>query len=146
MFKVDKKTMEVTVEPGVTIGFLNRLLVKYGMTLPVVPELDVLTIGGLICGGGLESTSHKWGMFHHTCTHYEIVTADGSCLSASEEENVECEQLHQGPTHVVRPAQVGEAVPTVTPCAQAGGKRVHFRVSSGWRQPTTSYQEAYSHV
>ena len=77
------------MEPGVTIGFLNRMLVKYGMTLPVVPELDVLTIGGLVCGGGLESTSHKWGMFHHTCREYEIVTADGSCLTASEGENTD---------------------------------------------------------
>merc|ERR1712106_382924 len=87
ILKVDKQKMEVTVEPGITIGFLNRMMVRYGVTLPVVPELDVLTIGGLVAGGGLESTSHKWGMFHHTCTKYEIVTADGSCLTASEEEN-----------------------------------------------------------
>ena len=81
--------MEVTVEPGITIGFLNRMLVKYGMTLPVVPELDVLTIGGLIAGGGLESTSHKWGMFHHTCTQYEVVVADGSVVLANKDHNTE---------------------------------------------------------
>ena len=53
-----------------------------GYTLPVVPELDMLTIGGLIMGGGLESTSHKYGMFHHICTQYEVVTADGECVLA----------------------------------------------------------------
>jgi delta24-sterol reductase len=29
----------------------------------VVPELDDLTIGGLVMGGGIESTSHKYGLF-----------------------------------------------------------------------------------
>ena len=45
---VDKKNMTVSVEPNITIGFLNRALVRLGLTLPVVPELDNLTIGGLI--------------------------------------------------------------------------------------------------
>jgi delta24-sterol reductase len=63
-------------------GFLNRLLVSQGYTLPVVPELDMLTISGLIMGGGLESTSHKYGMFHHICTQYEVVTSDGECVLA----------------------------------------------------------------
>ena len=43
---------------------MNRVLVKAGLTLPVVPELDTLTIGGLLMGGGIESTSHKHGLFH----------------------------------------------------------------------------------
>ena len=43
---------------------MNRVLVRAGLTLPVVPELDTLTIGGLLMGGGIESTSHKHGLFH----------------------------------------------------------------------------------
>ena len=80
----------MSVEPGITIGFLNRLLVAEGLSLGVVPEVgslqpwcstlafatlpnlitfwyrqvDHLTVGGLVLGGGLESTSHKYGMFH----------------------------------------------------------------------------------
>ena len=57
---VDKEKMVVTVEPGITIGFLNRALVRMGYTLPVVPELDSLTIGGLVMGGWIESTSHNY--------------------------------------------------------------------------------------
>ena len=87
MLEVDKKNMLVTVEPSVPIGFLNRLLVKQGCTLPVVPEIDLLTIGGLVMGGGLESTSHKYGMFHHICERYELVTADGECVIADAENN-----------------------------------------------------------
>ena len=58
--RVDREEMTVSVEPNITIGFLNRALVRQGLTLPVVPELDNLTIGGLINGGGIESTSHKY--------------------------------------------------------------------------------------
>ena len=89
MIEVDKKNMLVTVEPSVPIGFLNRLLVKQGFTLPVVPEIDHLTIGGLVMGGGLESTSHKYGMFHHICERYELVTADGECVIADKENNID---------------------------------------------------------
>jgi hypothetical protein len=31
-------------------GFLNRLLVSQGYTLPIVPELDMLTIGKFLNG------------------------------------------------------------------------------------------------
>ena len=34
-YKMDQAEMSVTVEPSVTIGFLNRLLVSKGFTLPV---------------------------------------------------------------------------------------------------------------
>ena len=63
VLKIDTVDLEVTVEPNVTSGLLNRLLVFKGVTFAVVPELDSLTIGGLLMGGGIESTSHKHG-FH----------------------------------------------------------------------------------
>ena len=86
---VDNKNMTVSVEPNITIGFLNRALVRLGLTLPVVPELDNLTIGGLINGGGIESTSHKYGLFHHIATEYEVVVANGDVITANEKENME---------------------------------------------------------
>ena len=70
-------------------GFLNRLLVSRGFILPVVPEIDNLTIGGLIMGGGIETTSHKHGLFHHICTEYEVVTADGEVTIADLENNTD---------------------------------------------------------
>jgi len=60
---VDEKKKMVRVEPMVSIGVLNDYLIQKGWTLPVVPELDDLTIGGLVMGGGIESTSHKYGLF-----------------------------------------------------------------------------------
>ena len=44
---IDVENKFVRVEPYVTIGILNDFLIDKGWTLPVVPELDDLTIGGI---------------------------------------------------------------------------------------------------
>ncbi len=80
---VDESARLVRVEPMVTIGQLNDFLIERGWTLPVVPELDDLTIGGLIMGGGIESTSHKYGLFQYICKRMEMVMADGSVIWCS---------------------------------------------------------------
>nr|CAD7457184.1 unnamed protein product [Timema tahoe] len=43
--------------------------------------------GGLVMGTGIESSSHKYGLFQHICTSYELVLADGSSVSCSKDEN-----------------------------------------------------------
>ena len=83
ILEIDPDGLTARVEPGVTIGRLNRVLVSRGLTLPVVPELDELTVGGLVMGGGIESTSHKHGLLHHCCTEYELVAADGTVMVAN---------------------------------------------------------------
>jgi len=40
----------VVVEPLVTMGQLTAVLNPLGWTMPVLPELDDLTVGGLIAG------------------------------------------------------------------------------------------------
>ena len=59
MISLDEKRGVVRVEPMVTIGLLNDYLVKLGWTCTVVPEFDDITIGGLVMGGGLPTTSAK---------------------------------------------------------------------------------------
>ena len=59
IISLDTANQIVRVEPMVSIGILNDYLIKLGWTVPVVPELDDLTIGGLVMGGGIETTSHK---------------------------------------------------------------------------------------
>ncbi|XP_060161088.1 delta(24)-sterol reductase isoform X2 [Globicephala melas] len=91
ILEVDTKKQIVRVEPLVTMGQVTALLTSIGWTLPVLPELDDLTVGGLIMGTGIESSSHKYGLFQHICTAYELVLADGSFVRctpvSSESEN-----------------------------------------------------------
>ncbi|XP_021966010.2 delta(24)-sterol reductase [Folsomia candida] len=85
--KIDEEAMTVTVEPLVKMGPLTKILDAKGWTIPVVPELDFLTVGGLICGAGLETSSHKYGLFHNTCISYEVVLASGEAVNANKDEN-----------------------------------------------------------
>jgi len=86
---LDEERRRVRVEPMITIGQLNNILIERGWTLPVVPELDDLTIGGLVMGGGIETTSHKYGLFQYTCKSYELVVSDGSVVECNQDNEPE---------------------------------------------------------
>jgi Delta24-sterol reductase len=70
------------VEPQVSVDQLQRALLPLGFTLPVVPELGDLTIGGLIQGCGIGSGSGRHGLFQHICVAFEMVTANGELVTA----------------------------------------------------------------
>ena len=44
---------------------------------------------GLVMGGGIESTCHKYGLFHLICRAYEVVLGDGTLQWVSPTENKE---------------------------------------------------------
>lgn len=83
----DKKT--VRVEPYVTMGMLTRYLIPKGWTIPVVIELDDVTVGGIVNGQGLESSSHKYGLFQNTCVSFELVLCDASLTECSKKKEPE---------------------------------------------------------
>lgn len=87
---VDAENRSVRVEPMISIGKLNDFLICRGWMLPVVPELDDLTVGGLVMGGGIESTSHKYGLFQYICKRFELVMADASCIWCSKVSSGQC--------------------------------------------------------
>lgn len=65
------------------MGHLSRTLEPFGLALAVVPELDQLTVGGLVMGTGVETSSHVFGLFQHICVEYELVLADGSVVTCN---------------------------------------------------------------
>lgn len=87
ILEVDTHRQVVRVEPLANMGQVTALLNSIGWTLPVLPELDDLTVGGLVMGTGIESSSHIYGLFQHICVAYELVLADGSLVRCTEEEN-----------------------------------------------------------
>ncbi len=89
ILEIDEQRGIVRVEPLATMGQISRSLISKGWTLPVVPELDDLTVGGLIMGFGVETSSHKYGLFQHVCVSFEIVTAEGILVKCSASENSE---------------------------------------------------------
>ena len=89
VLEVDTDKRTVRVEPMVTMGQISATLEPLGWTLAVLPELDDLTVGGLINGCGVESSSHIYGMFQETIRSCELVMADGELVHCSEQEEVE---------------------------------------------------------
>uniref|UniRef100_A0A2C9JYD9 Delta(24)-sterol reductase n=1 Tax=Biomphalaria glabrata TaxID=6526 RepID=A0A2C9JYD9_BIOGL len=87
ILQVDTDRKIVRVEPLATMGQVTACLNPLGWTLPVLPELDDLTVGGLIMGVGIETSSHNYGLFHQCCISYELVVADGSLVKCSKDEN-----------------------------------------------------------
>ncbi|XP_066158686.1 delta(24)-sterol reductase-like [Euwallacea fornicatus] len=87
ILEIDVEKKVVRVEPMVTMGQLTATLNPLGWTIPVLPEIDELTVGGLVMGTGIESTSHKYGLFQHICESFELVLSDGSLIVCSREHN-----------------------------------------------------------
>ncbi|XP_063399264.1 delta(24)-sterol reductase-like isoform X1 [Mytilus trossulus] len=84
---INEAKQTIRVEPLATMGQITAFLNPLGWTLPVLPELDDLTVGGLIMGVGIETSSHNFGLFQHCCVAYEVVLADGSVVTCSKDEN-----------------------------------------------------------
>lgn len=89
ILEIDTNRKIVRVEPLVTMGQLTATLNPLGWTIPILPEIDELTVGGLVMGTGIESSSHRHGLFQHICLSYELVLSDGSVVKCSPEENSE---------------------------------------------------------
>ena len=86
---IDTASRTCRVEPLVTMGQISASLIPLGYTLPVLPELDDLTVGGLVMGVGIETSSHIHGLFQQSCVSYDVVLADGSLVHCNASENEE---------------------------------------------------------
>ena len=89
VLEIDTKRGIVRAEPRVTTGQLIDALVPKGWMLPVVPELDDLTVSGLFLGYGIEISSHKYGLFSELIAGCDIVLGDGRLVHASPTENTD---------------------------------------------------------
>jgi FAD/FMN-containing dehydrogenase len=84
--KVDPERRTAHVEPGVTIGELDKKTQAFGLATPmgVVSETGV---AGLTLGGGIGWLRRKHGLSSDNLISVDVVTADGRFVSASAEEN-----------------------------------------------------------
>lgn len=89
ILEVDRDRRVVRVEPLANMGQISATLAELGWTIAIVPELDDLTVGGLVMGTGVESSSHIYGLFQHICESFELVLADGSVAHCSATENTD---------------------------------------------------------
>ncbi len=83
VLEVDPVRRTATVEGGVTLDRLCRATLESGLLPAVVPELDTFTVAGLIGGLGIETSSHRHGLFPDTSLSFEVVLGNGDVVVAS---------------------------------------------------------------
>jgi FAD/FMN-containing dehydrogenase len=86
--KVDPKRRVASVEPGVLLGELDAATQEHGLAVPA-GTISHTGVAGLTLGGGLGWLMRKHGLTIDSLIGVELVTADGSLLRASEDENTE---------------------------------------------------------
>jgi FAD/FMN-containing dehydrogenase len=86
--KIDPGRRTAHAEAGVTLGELDRQTQAFGLATPlgVVSETG---IAGLTLGGGLGWLRRKHGLSSDNLLSVDVVTAEGTFLTASEEEHPE---------------------------------------------------------
>ncbi|MCE5972382.1 FAD-binding oxidoreductase [Sinirhodobacter sp. WL0062] len=86
--RVNRAEKTVRVEPGATLGDIDRETQVHGLALPVGIN-STTGISGLTLGGGFGWLTRKYGMTIDNLISVDIVTADGKILIASEDENAD---------------------------------------------------------
>ena len=73
----------MTVQPLCRMDRITETLALYGFSLPVTPEFKGITIGGTLAGGGLESSSFRYGMVQESVLEYDLVLGNGDLITVS---------------------------------------------------------------
>ena len=86
---IDKENKIVQVEGLITFYDLLDYTLQYSLIPLIVPELISITVGGVISGQGIESSSFKYGLVHDMVKEMEILTADGKIITVSKDQNAD---------------------------------------------------------
>ncbi|HEX4984968.1 MAG TPA: FAD-binding oxidoreductase [Burkholderiales bacterium] len=75
---VDPSAGWIDAEGMTTYEDLVLAALACGRMPAVVPQLKTITLGGAVAGVGIEATSFRYGLVHHTVREMEILAGDGN--------------------------------------------------------------------
>lgn len=80
VLEVDTVHGWVDVEGMTSYEALVAQTLSLGVMPVVVPQLKTITAGGAAAGVGIEATSHRFGLVHHTLLELDVLLPDGEVL------------------------------------------------------------------
>ena len=83
VISVDPVAKTADVAGMCTYENLVAATLPYGLAPLVVPQLKTITLGGAVTGLGIESTSFRNGLPHESVLEIDILTGDGSIVTAT---------------------------------------------------------------
>lgn len=87
ILSVDRESRIAVVEGQVTLRRLCRAAFEVGLLPKVVPEFETFTVAGLVNGLGLETTSHRHGVFPAGARALEVVCGNGEVVEADRQQH-----------------------------------------------------------
>ncbi|AKS41106.1 FAD-dependent oxidoreductase [Wenzhouxiangella marina] len=89
VIEIDSAAQTAEVEGMTSYAELVDATLPHGLAPAVVPELKSITVGGALSGVGIESSSFRYGLVHHTVRDFDVLVADGRVLHCSREDNAD---------------------------------------------------------
>ena len=86
---VDPHARTADVAGMCTYEDLVAATLRYGLSPLVVPQLKTITLGGAVTGLGIESASFRNGLPHESVLEMDILTGDGSVVTASPDQHAD---------------------------------------------------------
>jgi delta24-sterol reductase len=86
---IDRETRSAVVEGQVTLQKLCRAAFAVGLMPKVVPEFETFTVSGLVNGLGIETSSHRHGVFPSSVQALEVVLGNGEVVEIDRERHAD---------------------------------------------------------
>jgi len=93
VIEVDTEQQWVDVEGSTSYEQLVDATLPHGVMPAVVPQLKTITVGGVAAGVGIEATSFREGLVHHTLLELEVLLPGGE-IAVCTPRNEHCDLFH----------------------------------------------------